>query len=332
PVRFADGVRAARAAGATVFLEVGPDGTLTGMAQQTLDSGEAFVPTARKDRDGDLTFVEALATLHTTGVALDWEAYFPPAKRVRVDLPTYAFQHQRYWLPSGRPAGDVATAGLGAVDHPLLAAVTEVAGGESVVFSGRLSLSAQPWLADHAVNGTVILPGAALAELAVRAGDEVGLPVLEELTLQAPLVLPENGSVQIQVVVEPERRRVSVHAKTEDVSGWIQHAQGVLAGVSGGVSGVDLAVWPPAGAEPVDVGTLYDDLAGLGLEYGPTFQGLTAAWRTDGEVFAEVSLPEDTHADARRFGLHPALLDAALHAIALGGFLPPDRPHLPFAF
>ncbi|MER5786611.1 SDR family NAD(P)-dependent oxidoreductase, partial [Streptomyces mobaraensis] len=330
-VRFADGVAAARATGATVFLEVGPDGTLTGLAQQTLDGGEVFVSTARKGRDGDLTFVEALARLHTVGVALDWEAYFAPAKRVWVDLPTYAFQYQRYWLPSGRPAGDVTAAGLGAVDHPLLAAVTEVAGGESVLFSGRLSLSAQPWLADHAVNGTVIVPGAALAELAVRAGEEVGLPVLEELTLQAPLVLPPVGNVQIQLVVEPARRRLSVHSQTEDALGWTEHAQGVLAEATD-EPGFDLAVWPPAGAVPVEVDTLYDDLADLGLEYGPVFQGLTAAWQLDGDIYAEISLPEEAHLDAARFGLHPALLDAALHAIALGGFLPAGQPHLPFSF
>ncbi|MER5786718.1 beta-ketoacyl synthase N-terminal-like domain-containing protein, partial [Streptomyces mobaraensis] len=286
-VRFADGVAAARATGATVFLEVGPDGTLTGLAQQTLDGGdETFVPTSRKDRDEDRTVLKALGRLHTTGLPIDWTAYFgTTAKAGRVDLPTYAFQYQRYWLPSGRPAGDVTAAGLGAVDHPLLAAVTEVAGGESVLFTGRLSLSAQPWLADHAVNGTVIVPGAALAELAVRAGEEVGLPVLEELTLQAPLVLPPVGNVQIQLVVEPKRRRLSVHSQTEDALGWTEHAQGVLAPAADEPT-FDLAVWPPADAKPVEVEHLYDDLAAMSLEYGPVFQGLTAAWRTDNEVFA----------------------------------------------
>ncbi|MER5786719.1 beta-ketoacyl synthase N-terminal-like domain-containing protein, partial [Streptomyces mobaraensis] len=323
-VRFADGVAAARATGATVFLEVGPDGTLTGLAQQTLDGGdETFVPSARKDRDEDRTVLEALGRLHTTGVSVDWAVYFgTTAKAGRVDLPTYAFQRQRYWLESGTGTE------RGTLDHPLLLSATEVAGGESVLFSGRLSLSAQPWLADHAVNGTVIVPGAALAELAVRAGEEVGLPVLEELTLQAPLVLPPVGNVQIQLVVEPERRRLSVHSQTEDALGWTQHAQGVLAETTD-EPGFDLAVWPPAGAVPVEVDTLYDDLADLGLEYGPVFQGLTAAWQLDGDIYAEISLPDDAHLDVARFGLHPALLDAALHAIALGGFLPAGQPHLP---
>ncbi|MER5786666.1 SDR family NAD(P)-dependent oxidoreductase, partial [Streptomyces mobaraensis] len=326
-VRFADGVAAARATGATVFLEIGPDGTLTGLAQQTLDGGdETFVPSARKDRDAVRTVVEALGRLHATGVSVDWAVYFgTTAKAGRVDLPTYAFQRQRYWLESGTGTE------RGTLDHPLLLSATEVAGGESVLFSGRLSLSAQPWLADHAVNGTVIVPGAALAELAVRAGAEVGLPVLEELTLQAPLVLPPVGNVQIQLVVEPERRRLSVHSQTEDALGWTQHAQGILAEATD-EPGFDLAVWPPAGAVPVEVDTLYDDLAAMSLEYGPVFQGLTAAWRTDNEVFAEISLPEEAHLDAARFGLHPALLDAALHAIALGGFLPAGQPHLPFSF
>ncbi|MEV0538113.1 SDR family NAD(P)-dependent oxidoreductase, partial [Kitasatospora sp. NPDC050463] len=330
-VRFADGVLAARATGATVFVELGPDATLTALAQQNLDGEESFVPTARKDRDGAQAFVEALARLHTRGVPLDWAAYFTPAKRVRVDLPTYAFQYQRYWLPSGRPAGDVTSAGLGAVDHPLLSAATEVAGGESTIFSGRLSRSAQPWLTDHAVNGTVIVPGAALVELSTRAGAEVGLPVLDELTLQAPLLLPETGNVQIQVVVEPERRRLTIHSQTQDALGWTQHAEATLTETTETPTH-DLTQWPPAGAKPVDVDTLYDNLATIGLEYGPVFQGLTAAWRADDDVYAEITLPEQAQTDASRYGLHPAVLDAALHAIALGDFLPQAQPHLPFVF
>ncbi|MEV0538076.1 type I polyketide synthase, partial [Kitasatospora sp. NPDC050463] len=324
-VRFADGVTAT---GAAVFVEIGPDGTLTSLAQQVLDGGETFVPTARKDRSETRSVVEALARLHTVGIDVDWATYFAPAESGRVDLPTYAFQRSRYWLES-----DTDTR-RGTLDHPVLLSGTEIAGGESVVFTGRLSLTAQPWLADHAVNGTVILPGAALAELAIRAGDEIGLPHLDELTLQAPLLLPATGSVELQLVAGAEqsgRRPLTLHSRTNDASAWTQHAEGILAETTD-TSGIDLTQWPPTGAKPVDVTNLYEDLAGLGLEYGPVFQGLTAAWRTDNEVFAEITLPEQPQTDAGRFGLHPALLDAALHAIALGDFLPAGQPHLPFAF
>ncbi|MFF4625682.1 type I polyketide synthase [Nonomuraea jabiensis] len=331
-VRFADGVMAAEA---DCFLEVGPDGVLTGLAQQSVADG-VFVPATRKDRDEARALVEALGRLHTHGITVDWTAVLTPARHV--DLPTYAFQHQRYWVPASLESGDVDAAGLGAIEHPMWSAMTEVAGGASVIFTGRLSLTSQPWLADHQVNGRVVVPGAALVELAVRAGHELDCPQLRELTIQAPLLVPAEGGVHIQLVAGPYddsgTRPISLHSRSNQAAEWVQHAQGLLADqVEEPV--FDLAQWPPAGATPVDVEQLYDDLAADGLEYGPLFQGLTAAWRQGSTVFAEITLPEQAHAEAGRFGLHPALLDASLHAAALGDVVPrPEagRPYLPFAW
>ncbi|WP_436764501.1 polyketide synthase dehydratase domain-containing protein, partial [Streptosporangium sp. V21-05] len=334
-VRFADGVTACQA---NVFVEVGPDGVLTGLAQQSVEDG-VFVATARKDRDEVRALVEALGRLHTHGVGVDWTSILTPARHV--DVPTYAFQRERFWIPVRAGVGEMSAAGLGAIDHPLLSAVTEVAGGESVVFSGRLSVAAQPWLADHVVNGTVIVPGTGLLELVLRAGAEVGWPLVRELTLQAPLVVPAEGGVQVQVVIgaaeESGGRAVSIHSRPEgDVTApWTGHAEGLLSAEPLPVAAFELAQWPPVDARPVAVDGLYDDLAAVGLEYGPTFQGVTRAWARPGEVFAEVVLPEQAHADAARFGVHPALLDAVLHASALGDLLPepePGRPFLPFSW
>ncbi|MEW1847250.1 type I polyketide synthase [Nonomuraea angiospora] len=331
-VRFADGVAAAEA---DCFLEVGPDGVLTGLAQQSIADG-VFIPATRKDRDEARALIEALGRLHTHGITVDWTAVLTPAKHV--DLPTYAFQHQRYWVPASLESGDVDAAGLGAIDHPMWSAMTEVAGGASVIFTGRLSLTSQPWLADHQVNGRVVVPGAALVELAVRAGHELDCPQLRELTIQAPLLVPAEGGVHIQLVAGPcdesGTRPMSIHSRSNQAAEWVQHAQGLLADQAEEPV-FDLAQWPPAGATRVDVEQLYDDLAADGLEYGPLFQGLTTAWRQGSAVFAEITLPEQAHAEAGRFGLHPALLDACLHAAALGDVVPrPEagRPYLPFAW
>ena len=180
--------------------------------------------------------------------------------------------------------------------------------------TARLSLRTHPWLADHRVNGVVLLPGTGLVEMVIRAGDEAGASVVEELMLQAPLVLPEQGGVQVQVVVGAEddgRRPVSVHSRLQDSDEWTRHATGTLT-AEAAEPDFDLSVWPPVGAEPVDVDGVYDGLASAGLEYGPVFQGLTAAWRLGGDVYAEVTLPDRTEGSA--FGLHPAVLDATLHA------------------
>ncbi|WP_206434633.1 polyketide synthase dehydratase domain-containing protein, partial [Streptomyces sp. ADI91-18] len=196
------------------------------------------------------------------------------------------------------------------------------------LLAGRLSVETHPWLVDHTILGSALLPGTAFVELAIRAGDEVGCDVVEELTLEAPLVLPERGGVQLQLVVEaptePGRRPFSVYSRRRDAlteESWTRHGSGVLAAGArpeAALAFADLAEWPPAGAVPVDIDGLYTDLAQAGVSYGPLFQGLKAAWRRDGELFTEVVLPEDGRGDAARFGLHPALLDAGLHAIGHG--------------
>ncbi|NBH10560.1 polyketide synthase dehydratase domain-containing protein, partial [Amycolatopsis sp. SID8362] len=210
---------------------------------------------------------------------------------------------------------------VAAAGHPLLSAVVALPASGGLVFTGRLSASSHPWIADHEVLGSVLLPGTGFLELAVRAGDEVGCGVVEELTLEAPLLLPPGEARQIQVAVDAEagdgRRTVRIFSRAED-GAWTRHAEGtLLPGVREPAGG--LAEWPPAGASEVDIDGAYTDLVAAGFAYGPAFRGLRAAWQRGDEIFAEVALPEEALADARRFGLHPALLDAAMHAAIIVG-------------
>ncbi|TYC16099.1 type I polyketide synthase [Actinomadura syzygii] len=331
-VRFHDAVTRLRDEGVVRFLEVGPDGVLTAMVRGGVD-GAVAEPVLRKGHAEGTSLLTAVANLHVNGVAPDWRAVFDGRDAGRVDLPTHAFQHRRYWVEASSGAADVASAGLGKTGHPLLAASVVLAESDEVILTGRLSAGTQPWLADHVVGGVVLFPGAGFVELAVRAGDEVGCARIEELTLQAPLVLPaQGGGVQVQVVVGvPDAsgaRRVSVHSRDEGVPVWTQHAAGTLAPAAR-QDGADLTRWPPPGAAPVELGRFYEELAASGLEYGPTFQGLQAVWRDGDDIYAEVVLPDQVADDG--YGLHPALLDAGLHAITLhepGG----DGTALPFAW
>ncbi|MFE4368425.1 SDR family NAD(P)-dependent oxidoreductase [Streptomyces sp. NPDC056835] len=330
-VRFADAVGTLVADGVVTFVEVGPGGTLSALGQESAPDA-TFVPMLRGDRPEESALVSAVARIGTRGVRVDWEAFFAGRGARRVDLPTYAFQHQRYWLDAGVSAGDLDAAGLGSADHPLLSAVVDTADSDGRLFTGRLSLESHPWLADHAIQGSVLLPGTAFLELAIRAGDQLGCDLVEELTLEVPLVVPERGGVRVQVRVgvpdESGRRSVTVHARDDEGELWVRHASGVLAG-GAGVPSVDVGAWPPVGAEVVDLDGLYDRMADGGFGYGPVFQGLRAVWRSGEEVFAEVVLPEGVGVDG--FGLHPALLDAALHAIGLMGDA--DAPgRLPFSW
>ncbi|MFH8350602.1 polyketide synthase dehydratase domain-containing protein, partial [Streptomyces sp. NPDC018045] len=337
-VRFADGIQALHTEGVTRFLELGPDGTLSAMARASLPDEAVLVPALRKDRPEEAALLAALSHLHVEGSAIDWAAFFTGTDAHVVDLPTYAFQHRRYWpTPGATGTGDITAAGLEAAGHPLLSAAVELSGGDGLLFTSRLSLPTHPWLADHVVMDSVLLPGTAFVELAVRAADEADCGRIDELTLAAPLVLPENGGVQLQLHVGPAdetgSRALTIRSRPEGDGDrpWVQHATGVLVAGEPADPGHDFHAesWPPADAEAVDLSGLYPGLAASGFDYGPHFQGLRAAWRRGDEVFAEVALPDAAEADAPAYGLHPALLDAALHACALDGL---DRGVLPFSW
>ncbi|MFE6163225.1 SDR family NAD(P)-dependent oxidoreductase [Streptomyces sp. NPDC056486] len=336
-VRFLDGVRSLGEQGVTHFLELGPDAVLTAAGRDCVDEGALLVAGARANRPEGATLTSAVAALHVRGVALDWQAVFAGRGARRTELPTYPFQRTRYWLDVGTHIGDVASVGLRPADHPLLGAAVTLADEEGALLTGRLSLTTHPWLADHTVGGVVLVPGAALVELAIRAGDQVGLDQVEELTLAAPLVLPADGAVRLQVSVgapdESGRRALNVYSRADDAADdqpWTRHAFGTLT-VGATAPAADTSAWPPAGAERIDTESHYDDLADSGLGYGPAFRGLRAAWRRGDEVFVELELPDQDSAGS--FGLHPALLDSALHAIGLGGFVTDtERLHLPYSW
>ncbi|GGZ65418.1 hypothetical protein GCM10010387_67880 [Streptomyces inusitatus] len=335
-VRFLDGVRALEAAGVTTYLELGPDGILSALAQECVTDSTAtaaFLPVLRKGRSEAETVTSTLARAYTRGIAVDWAAYFAGTGAQRVDLPTYAFQRERYWIDSFAEFDDVASVGIGKAGHPLLGAAVELPDSDGFLFTGRLSLRTHGWLADHAVADTVVVPGAAFIELAVRAGDEVGCDTVDELTLEAPLVLPEKGAVQLRLTVGAAdgtgRRAVQAHSRVEPEGGnelaggvWSRNATGFLSAGDGAVEAdgpQESAQWPPAGARPVSVDAVRDRLTAAGLHHGPAFRTLTQVWTHGAELYAEARLSDEQHTSAGRFSLHPALLDAASQALAATG-------------
>ncbi|MEU8873696.1 type I polyketide synthase [Streptomyces javensis] len=327
-VDFQGAVSRLVAGGFRVFLEMSPHPVLTTSIEESAET--VALGTLRRG-EGTLDRIRlSLALAHQHGIPVDWNAVFPGA--TRVELPTYAFQHQRYWPRAGTAGVDVTAAGLSVPEHPLLGAGIELPGDDGHLFTARLSLATHPWLADHAVAGTVLLPGTALLEMVIHVGDEVGCHRVDELVLEKPLVLPEQGGVQIQIRVDrpaaDHRRTVRLFARGG--GSWAQHASGTLS--TGEHEGRDPASattsWPPPGADEIEPTGVYDALAEEGYGYGPAFRGLSAAWPTEDGVCAEVALPEHVRAEAGAFGLHPALLDAVLHATSLLG----STGVLPFAW
>jgi acyl transferase domain-containing protein/NADP-dependent 3-hydroxy acid dehydrogenase YdfG len=342
-VRFADGVRGLYRLGARRFLELGPDTALTTLAQDTLAAETAqqvseqvlCVSALQGVRPEPDTLLGALARLHVDGAAVDWDAVFGP--RPWVDLPTYAFQEQRYWPEPGSARTDAAGLGLGVVEHPFLRASAEVPRPADVLLTGRVSVQAQLWLADHAIWGATLLPGAGLVELVATAGETVDCPVVRDLTLHTPLALPEDAAVLLRVALSTSddsgQRSVTVHSRHEDAlpeDPWALHASGTVTARPAALPepiGID---WPPADA--LDIADAYERLAARGYDYGPAFRGVRAVARRGDEVFAEVELPAARHGETGGFLVHPALCDAVVHSLAFAGFDDGGPARLPYAW
>ncbi|MEV7198205.1 SDR family NAD(P)-dependent oxidoreductase, partial [Streptomyces sp. NPDC093510] len=362
-VGFEAAVRTLAGDGFGAFVEVSPHPVLAMAVEETLEAAGAsgvVLGTLRRDEGGLQRMLLALGQAHTHGIAVDWSPVFEGTGATRTDLPTYPFQERRLWLDVPTTSWDVASAGLGTTGHPLLGAAVEIADTGELLCTGRLSRRTHPWLAEHAVDGAVLLPGTAFLELALRAAAEAGCATVDELTLSAPLLLPDEGAVRVQVRLgAPDgdgRRTLGLFSRAEretdpdsgdasswssgssassvasvaSVSSWTAHATGAVAPLARPAAPA-LVAWPPPGAEAVDIGGLYERFAAAGYTYGPTFQGIRAAWARDGEVCAELVLDERQHADAPAYRLHPALLDAALQTAAL---LPgrDDTARLPFSW
>ena len=321
PVRFTQSIGSFAGFGDPLFIEVSPHPVLRGDVEDIRDAAGisgGVCATLRRGAGDWARFVTAAAQAFASGADVNWSALLGPAPQCRVDVPTYAFDRRRFWLEDSKGRIGSGTAGIDGMPHPLLAAAVSAADGGLVV-TGQLSLSNAPWLSDHGVEGSILLPGTAFVELALQAGAVAGCDFLEELTIEAPLVLPDSGTVALQITVDrPDGnhpRALNLYSRAGEGE-WVRRACGTVSEgmVTGGVR--DWAqTWPPAGATAVDVAGGYEGLAERGYEYGPAFRGLRGMWTSGDEVFAEIIAPEGV--DVAGFGMHPALLDAALHPMVL---------------
>jgi pimaricinolide synthase PimS1 len=335
PVLFEPVIRSLLAQGHRTFIEIGPHPVLGFGVQETIDAalpgaGASVLGTLRRDNGSAERFSLSLAEAHANGAALDWDALFGEDGARPVTLPTYAFDRDRFWLMPSSAGSDPRSAGQAPAAHPLLGASIATATAGQLLWTGRVSLASHPWLADHLLAGSALVPAGALIDLALWAGAEAGCGALEELRLRDPLVLAQQGAMQIQVTVGGPgtggSRPVSVHSRPEpgdegleeDGGEWSLNAKGVL-GLTAAPLPEPLAEWPPPGAEPLDAEGIEDQLAAQGVELGPAFKVLTAAWRGGDAMYGELALAGEQAEGPAAFGIHPALLQGALQLAALGG-------------
>ncbi|MER6531983.1 type I polyketide synthase, partial [Streptomyces sp. NPDC001508] len=342
PVRFWDAVRFLDGDGVGLFLELGPDGVLSGMVRSGFEDRDGgprtVVPVLRRGHAAADTVTQALARSHVIGAHIDWSAVFPGGRTV--PLPTYPFQRTSHWLLEA--PSPVAPDSFG---HPVLHSTVDLAGGQGRVFTGRLAPETHPWLTEHTVLGVPLVPGAALVELALYAARSTGAERVSELTLENPLHF--HDAVDVQVFVSPpdgaDRSPLALYSRPADgrAGEWTRHAVGLLdakgplppAPPARTPESAGPASWPPSGAAAVTIDGLYPRLGEQGYGYGPAFQGLEAVWRDGPDLYADVvPVPAAEPVNAPAFLLHPAALDAALHTILAVGSADASRTLVPFSW
>ncbi|MFD4626767.1 SDR family NAD(P)-dependent oxidoreductase [Streptomyces sp. NPDC058475] len=337
-VRFAETVTAMVSHGYDAFIEISPHPVLLTSLRQILEQTDSDAPvcaTLRRDQGSYERFLTAAAEAYVQGHDVDWAALHTGAWSggpAPDGLPTYPFEGRRFWLPSQMETPAVAVSAavrpsvsrtrIAAGGHPFLTSVVETVDG-TVVMSGRLSIRSHPWLMDHRVEDTPLLPGTAFAELMLSAGRELDRPALDEMVLRDPLLLPVDGArVDVQVTVRRAdaqgKRAVAVYSRSAADAEWRHHAEGL---VSETPRPAPTGLTTERGAGRLDADALYSRLREMGYGYGDAFQGVRGGEHGDGWARSRVVLPDSARINHSGFALHPALSDAALHAAVACGLL-----------
>ncbi|KYC40369.1 hypothetical protein WA1_26500, partial [Scytonema hofmannii PCC 7110] len=324
-VRFADAIEELANAGQTIFIEVSPHPVLSGYISQCLNhlnKEGTVLPSLRRGQPERTTLLSSLGNIYTQGYPVNWQLLYPSANSV-VSLPSYPWQRQRYWFERKHQKPVLPTRDTSL--HPLLGQRLRSPLKETL-FESELSVDLQPFLVGHQIYGMVVLPGAGYLEIALAGAAAVGLEpcCLQAVSIQEPLILPENSSRVVQLILTPlgdgqtSFRIVSVEGdRADDANNWVQHTAGkVNVGQSNPVqTSVSLKDLQARIQEQVSIITYYQQLQERGLEYGSSFQGIEQLWRYDGEVLGRIRLPEALVSEATAYHLHPVLMDSGFQLL-----------------
>ncbi|MET9266514.1 SDR family NAD(P)-dependent oxidoreductase, partial [Amycolatopsis sp. NPDC004079] len=291
------------------------------------------IPTLHRNKHTPTQLLHALTHAHLTGLTVHWPSVHDPINHPDPDLPGYPFQHEPYWLPTATTAAEPARLGQQALEHPILATTIHAPDTDTHLFTGQVSTATHPWLADHQVHNTPVLPATAILDLVLHAGHRIRCPHLAELTVHAPVVTAEPTALQLHIHAPTDNTRTfTLHTKpTHDPHHpWTPHATGTLTTTPPAAPPEPDPAWPPADAQLIDLDNLYERFDACGIHYGPGFRNLARAWHRGDELFAEVAVGDGDGDGDSGFGVHPALLDAALHPV--GHANTTGRTWLPFSW
>jgi myxalamid-type polyketide synthase MxaB len=325
-VRFFEGMQALSKARVDVYLEVGPHPSLLTMGRRCVKPGKQLWCASLRRGSSDATVMaEAVANLFIHGTPVDVVRRDQGYARRPVELPTYPFQRQRFWMeedPEKKSSGWLSAGDFAA--HPLLGSAVPLA-MSTHIFASELSTRRVPSLAHHVVQGSVVLPGAAYLETALAAASAIfgpGAHRVENINFQQALFLPEGRRQAVQVVASPEVagsstfQFLSLPADAPAGSSWTTHSAGVLSRASSSDEASMHRSLPTEVRDGVEIYHHHDELYGKlrdrGMEYGELFRVTQEVWKKGKETFSRLTIPDGLRGELDKFQLHPAIIDACI--------------------
>ncbi len=312
PVQFAESVQTVAQLGCSVLMEIGPQPVLTGAAVQVWPESSAApqpIASLRKGTDARRQIAEALAAVYVAGHRPEFAALHNRPRR-SLELPTYPFQRRRCWPKISDIRAD------GAAESGILGSVKDLASGDTV-HTSRWSIKSQPWLADHVIYGTVVVPGATYAAMALAA---VGTPgQVRDVFFYEPIILGDKTSREVQLTLHPVDGEggwsFQVHSRPygEREAEWSLNADGRV--VTGGddelgsepADSIDAACERLGRTRPQQ---LFDTFADMELAWGPTWStSLKSLWAGDGEAVGDIAIGDELAEQLGSEPIHPVLLD-----------------------
>jgi malonyl CoA-acyl carrier protein transacylase len=333
PVKFAQSMETLHQEGYEVFLEIGPEPILLGMARKCSSSGVgAWLPSLRSGQEDWQQMLHSLAELYVQGAKVDWLGYDRDYSRSKIVLPSYPFQRERYWLEEAKRESSRQNDFPNKTFHPLLGQQIRSPGIKEILFESQFSLNFLPFLKDHLVYGTVVVPGANYVSMVLSAAAKVfgaGVKVIiQDVLIHEAFVLGESTVRSVQLILKPKEpdnfafQIFSVEEGAEDQqTAWKLHATGKVHRENTNTAFSDeqlsLTAVQARCQEELSAQAYYQQIRELGLDLGLSFQGISQIWQCNGEALAQIKLPDVLRVESDAHEIHPAFLDACFQLVGV---------------
>ncbi|WP_396978123.1 type I polyketide synthase [Nostoc sp. ATCC 53789] len=332
-VQFAASMQALYQAGYEVFVEIGPHPTLLGMARrecpEALDEQGLWLASLRKGKEDWQQLLDSVAQLYVAGVEIDWRGFEADYPRHKVVLPNYPWQRQRYWLPTATSKPVVRQISENLL-HPLLGYQLRSPSLKDIVFETHLNTASLPFLDDHQIYDTVVVPGASHISMLLLAGQEIlgtGAISLSNITFREALTVGDRETINVQLILQPEaagKYKFELFSFNKQIDNWLVHATGRLSQDAGNIEKpLSWAELQTHCSQMLAGSDFYAQVREQGLQLGQRFQWVESMWRCDGEALCQMQFPQEFADEISTYLLYPGLIDSCFQF--LGFALPQER-------